>query len=109
MGQNLGFHRLTGDKFVTKHADDVPDRFEDRFDGRWDFFNATLDVGEIIKTCSCGDKCFYGCPGDSVIKVTDFDALRAKLDLTLDEDGDNIFRDMVDWLESHPDVCIDYG
>lgn len=112
MGQNLGFYRLTGDKFITKHADDVPEHFEDRFQGRWDFFNAVLDVGEIIKTCGCGaDRCRPMCSGDSVIRLTDFAALREKLGVLLkpDEDGDSIFRDMTDWLEAHPDVYVDYS
>lgn len=127
MGQDIGFHRIIGKHprgwLETKTAEDVPERFTERFDRRGNYTTLVFDVPhEYVKTCSCGEKCSYGCPGDAIYRPTDFDAFRGKLkeagmwERREEEyndgekyDANQIFRDMTEWLETHPNVYIDFG
>lgn len=113
MGQAIGFRILTHDKFITKGASGVPDHFTDRFQGRWDWFNAVLDTPhEYVKDCGCGEgKCYYGCSGDAVFRPTNFQALRSKLGPMVNPptEENQIFREITDWLEAHPDVYVEFS
>jgi hypothetical protein len=127
MGMDIGFHRLAKDptkRWIDKApADDAPEHFTHRFEGRGAYTNLIFDVPhEYIKTCGCGERCGYGCSGDAVYRPTDFAAFREKLrtegmyEPAMEEDydgekvdGNQIFREMTDWLEQHPDVYVDFG
>jgi hypothetical protein len=127
MGMEIGFQRIVGKHprgwLETKTADDAPEHFTHRFDRRGNFTNLIFDVPhEYVKTCSCGEKCSYGCPGDAIYRPTDFAAFREKLkeegmwEPKIEEyydgeryDSNQIFRDMAEWLEQHPDVYVDFG
>jgi hypothetical protein len=116
MGMDIGWYRLTGDKFKTKWAGDVPEEYTMRFTRRGLFVSLIYDVPyEHHRTCSCpeGDKHNYFCDDIGVVRPTDFAAFREKLKaegmLEPDEEGFNIFNEMVDWLEKHPDVYVEFS
>jgi hypothetical protein len=127
VGTDIGFRRLVKDPtkrwIDTAWADDAPEHFTHRFEGRGVFTNLIFDVPhEYVKTCGCGETCAYGCPGDAVYRPTDIDAFREKLKAEgmlepkiekyfdgEEYDANQIFREMTDWLEAHPDVYVDFG
>lgn len=112
MGQSIGWYRL-GERwksggYKTPWADDAPKEFHERFQGRAEWWSAALGCGEQVITCGCcQDGYTYGCDTSSVWRPTDFAAFREaqqKAGLT-----DEIFVQMTDWLEAHPDVYVDYN
>jgi hypothetical protein len=124
MGQDIGWHRITGRSSTggwdTKWADDAPEEFSQRFQNRWEFFNAVMDApSEHITTCGCCQNGYtYGCGYSSVLKPTDIPALRKiceerglfePSEYEKEEGLEPICKRMVDWLEQHSDVVLDYG
>lgn len=118
MGMSIGFYRITGRHkrgwLITESAEDAPERFGERFPRRMGYTNLVFDVPhEYVKTCSCGEKCFYGCSGDAIYRPTDFTLFREKLKaegyFEPDVGGECIFKEMTDWLEAHPDVYIEFS
>lgn len=120
MGMNIGFYRIVRKHprgwLETKSANDAPEYFTYRFPRIMAYCHTILDVPhEYLKTCSCGEKCSYGCGGDAVYRPTDFAAFRAQLkaggffgDVFYGEDGEeDVFKEITDWLEAHPDVYVE--
>jgi hypothetical protein len=103
MGQTIGWYKFTTDKSKHTWADDVPEWADMKFDGRWEWFRAILDVPHERTDMS----------DDAMFRPTDFAAFRGKLNeqglLEPDEDGDCLIRDITDWLEQHPDVYVEYS
>lgn len=102
MGQSIGWYRFSEDKSSHKWADDIPEDFDSRFIGRWEYYFAIWGVP--YERTSQGD--------DGMIRPTDFVVFREKLTaigLLTDSEKHEIFGLMTDWLEAHPDVYLDYS
>lgn len=102
MGQSIGWYRFSEDKSRREWAKDVPDTFDMRFDGRWEWYRAIWDVPH--ERTEQGD--------DAMFRPTDFVAFRQRLTelgLLADDEGHEMFREMTDWLEAHPDVYVEYS
>lgn len=107
MGQSIGWYRLKehpkyGHESIW--ADDVPDMFDMKFDGRWEWYQAIWDVPYERVPVTDYD-CHY-------MRPTDFAAFRQRLTelgLLADDEEHEIFREMTDWLEQHSDVYVEYS
>jgi hypothetical protein len=102
MGQTIGWYRFTEDKSRHEWAKDVPDYFDMKFDGRWEWFQAIWEVPH--------ERVFSG--DDAMFRPTDFVAFRERLStigLLVGDEEHEVFREMTDYLEAHPDVYVEYS
>lgn len=103
MSQSIGWYRFKEDG-SHEWAKDAPDTFDMKFDGRWEWYQAIWDVPHERIPVTDHD-CHY-------MRPTDFTAFRqrlAEIGLLKDDEEHEIFREMADWLEAHPDVYVEYS
>jgi hypothetical protein len=105
MGMDIGFIGLPA-------TEEVPDKFTWRFARLGEFIALWRDLSNSSKAiCEWEQpeyKCSYGCLCSIAFRVPieSFPVLREKMRLAA---LDPIFFEIVDWLEEHPDVYVEYS
>lgn len=111
MGQTIGWRKYDSQTGKSEWAK-VPDWFEGKWTGRWDWFQSLYASGETLQMGN----------DDEYLRPVDFNAVRQHLANISDEsvvaqhwpDLDmvnvrNSWKQCTDWLEANPDVFVDYG
>lgn len=104
MGLDLSFVDRNGNEPA-----DLPEHFSNRYVFRHALLSALWEVKtEMIKTCGCPEKHYYGCSEPDPTRPADFEEFRQKLKefeiLQIDECAE-----MVDYLETHPEIYLTFS